>query len=278
MENNSNKSKAPIIIGVVCGVVCVAAVIIILFVTGVFGGKSEPAAEATPTPAPVVSEEPEATEAPTPEATEEPEPEPAEESTEEVAEDGFARPSREECRTLCEELAAGKPVKTKDKEDLLTMCNIVLPLILPKDEIYFFEDNPDCEYTSLYYLNGSGGEKIIKPVMKPSDTNGYVSKYKRKEVLDYWSKLYDRDPSIPITDSEGVEQTGKYVKFIFGDGEMGYYFSAKPKIYENDSYYMVAGKMEAEYDPNEKLKCRVLIRKRDWKLPGTIIYLMTEEE
>ncbi len=270
MENNTNKSKTPIIIGVVCGVVCIAAVVVVLFVTGVFGGKSDQTAEASPTVAPVATEEPAA-----PEPTEEPEA--TEENKEqEVAAEGFARPSSEECRTLCEELSAGKPVKTKAKEDLLTMCNIVLPLILPKDEIYFFEDNPNCEYSSLHYLSGSDGDKFIKPVTKPSDENGYETEYNREEVLEYWSKLYDRDPSIPITDSDGIEQTGDTVKFIFGDGEMGYYFSKKPKIYENDSYYLVEGNMESEYESGDKFICRVLIRKRDWKLPGTIIYLKTE--
>ena len=272
------KSKTPVIIGVVCGVVVIAAVIVVLFVTGVFGGKSDQSAEAAPTAAPVVSEEPEATEAPEPEATEEPEQQEAEENKEEAAADGFLRPSREECRTICDELIAGKPVKTKAKKDLLAMCDAVIPLILPKDEIYFFEDSPACEYSSLNRTPNGKDDKFLRPLEKPSDKNNYEYKYNRDELLEYWSKLFDRDPSRPILSGDGEEMTDDVVSFPFGDGEMGYYFNAKPKIYENDSYYLVAGTMEAEYDPEAKLECRVLIRKRDWKLPGTIIYLMSEEK
>ncbi|MBO4394803.1 MAG: zinc ribbon domain-containing protein [Eubacterium sp.] len=291
--DTGKKSKLPILIGVIGGVSVLAVVAVILVMTGVLGdGPGENVVMTQETAAPEqstddISKESQPTDSESAAKSEStagaesaPETDTKDEETVDEASsgDGFLRPSRVECKTLCKELYATEPVKTADKDDLRSMCCQVLPLLLPQEEVYFNKidkkELTNLEYDTAYssIVEQSPGYSILKP--KKNKNYGYV--FNKQELLEYWSKFFDRDPSVPIQYVGVQKETEDTVTLAFGDGILCYYYPGDVTIYENESYYLVAGALESEYEEDYPLECQVLIRKRDWEYPGTIVYCTTK--
>ena len=296
-ESKKGKSKLPIVAAILAGVSVVAVGCAILFLTGVFtvGSKESsketipmteaqeqqpekhPPEEQPPTDPSAASESPEDEEAAKADDGQSTPPNENEDMNEDSEEsDGDSHLSKEEYRAICDEMYATDPVITKDREDLLSMCKpIIFGGIIDK-EVYMNELSEEelCSIKTYTMSSCIYEQGKAYSFLKPKSLRGGRWRFSKKKLGELWSNWFDRDPAAPVHKLwEFDKETEDSLVCSFGDGEMVHYFKQdSAMIYENDSFYMVAGVLRWEEDEVDKYVCRILIRKHDWGLPGTIVY------
>lgn len=260
--------------GLAAGITVVVAgliVVLVLVATGAFGGSdpsTEPVAAVQPTPTSVATTEPTAE----PEMTESPEEtEAPEETPEPTPEPDPENMTKEQYREICDDLYEDPDANITWNKDLVQMAqNMMYQMdVFKKKEIVFRNlkgyELSHAEIVSIAWLDYDK----LSSLHNLSDS-AWAAEFNKEELLEYWHQYFDRPTDREIESYH--EDHGDTVSYGFGDGEMGYGFvDKKVNVYENDSYYLVAGWTSCEYELGFKY-VRVLFRKNEWDHPGTMVY------